>query len=129
MLVKVAAGVILRNDSVFIALRQSNQHQGDLWEFPGGKCEPSEAVDVALVRELKEECGISVTEYSFFKAISHDYGDKQVELHFYKVTGFKDEPMGKEGQEVRWVTVSDLLYYEFPEANKVIVEALMAEVT
>ena len=67
MLVKVAAGVILRNDSVFIALRQSNQHQGGLWEFPGGKCEPSEAVDVALVRELKEECGISVTEHSFLK--------------------------------------------------------------
>ena len=39
MLVKVAAGVILWNDSVFIALRQSSQHQGDLWEFPGGKIE------------------------------------------------------------------------------------------
>ena len=128
MLVKVAAGVILRNGSVFIALRQLNQHQGNLWEFPGGKCEPSEAVDVALVRELKEECGIAVTEYSFFKTISHDYGDKQVELHFYKVTGFEGEPMGKEGQEVRWVIVSDLLSYEFPEANKVIVEALIAEV-
>lgn len=50
MLVKVAAGVILRNDSVFIALRKSNQHQGDLWEFPGGKCESSESAEVASNR-------------------------------------------------------------------------------
>lgn len=57
MLVKVAVGIILRDSAVFIALRQSNQHQGNLWEFPGGKCEPSEPADVALVRELKEECG------------------------------------------------------------------------
>jgi 8-oxo-dGTP diphosphatase len=126
MLVKVAAGVILRNDSVFSALRKSNQHQGDLWEFPGGKCESSESAEVALLRELKEECGIVITDYSFFKSISHDYGDKRVELHFFKVTGFDGNPIGREGQEVRWVAVTDLLSYEFPEANKVIVEALMA---
>lgn len=125
MLVKVAVGIILRGSAVFIALRQSTQHQGNLWEFPGGKCEHAESADAALVRELKEECGIVVTEYVYFKTIAHDYGDKQVELCFYKVTGFHGDPVGKEGQEVRWVDISDLASYDFPDANKVIVNDLL----
>ncbi|PYF84478.1 8-oxo-dGTPase [Marinomonas alcarazii] len=125
MLVRVAAGIIVRDDLVFIALRKSSQHQGGLWEFPGGKCEPMESPETALQRELKEECGIAVTEYSFFKTIAHDYGDKQVELCFYKVTKFDGEPVGSEGQQTAWVPVSDLPSYDFPEANKEIVADLI----
>lgn len=126
MLVRVAAGIILRDGAVFIALRKSSQHQGGLWEFPGGKCELSEEPEVALLRELEEECAIQVTENHYFKTVSHDYGDKVVELLFYKVTGFTGEPIGKEGQEVRWVSVVDLPDYAFPEANVPIVDALIA---
>ncbi|QUX92182.1 8-oxo-dGTP diphosphatase MutT [Marinomonas sp. A3A] len=126
MLVRVAVGIILRDGAVFIALRKSSQHQGGLWEFPGGKCEPSESAEMALVRELKEECGIAVTESSFYKTISHDYGDKQVELCFYKVTAFDGEPVGSEGQEVSWVLISNLSTYQFPDANQQIVSELMA---
>ncbi|PJE57115.1 8-oxo-dGTP diphosphatase MutT [Marinomonas sp. BSi20584] len=128
MLVRVAVGIILRGGEVFIALRNSNQHQGGLWEFPGGKCESSESAETALARELKEECGIAVTESSFYKMISHDYGDKQVELCFYKVTGFDGEPEGSEGQTVSWVAISNLSTYRFPEANQQIVSELMAAV-
>ncbi len=124
--VKVAVGIILRDNLVFVALRKSDQHQGGLWEFPGGKCEASESAEEALVRELKEECGISIIECNFFKTISHHYGDKLVELFFYKVAGFDGEPVGKEGQEVRWVAVSDLISYDFPEANNQIVADLMS---
>ena len=126
MLVRVAVGIILRNDAVFLALRKSNQHQGGLWEFPGGKCEPTELVQTALARELLEECGITVIESAFFKKIAHDYGDKQVELHFYKVTAFDGEPVGSEGQEVTWSAISDLSSYHFPEANLPIVSELMS---
>lgn len=123
---KVAVGIILRDGCVFIALRKNNQHQGGLWEFPGGKCEASEPAEAALLRELKEECGISITEYAFYKTIAHDYGDKSVELLFYKITGFDGEPEGSEGQEVSWVAVSDLSAYQFPDANQQIVLELMA---
>ncbi|QUX96162.1 8-oxo-dGTP diphosphatase MutT [Marinomonas sp. CT5] len=126
MLIRVAVGIILRDDAVFLGLRKSNQHQGGLWEFPGGKCEPLESVQVALARELLEECGITVVESSFFKKIAHDYGDKQVELHFYKVTDFSGEPEGSEGQEVTWAAISYLSSYDFPEANRQIVSDLMA---
>ncbi|WP_207923198.1 8-oxo-dGTP diphosphatase MutT [Marinomonas flavescens] len=125
MLVRVAAGIILRDQSVFIALRKASQHQGDLWEFPGGKCEPDESPADALARELHEECGIVVRQANFFQTISHDYGDKQVELIFFVVTQFDGEARGKEGQEVRWVSITDLADYSFPEANKVIVRALL----
>ncbi|WP_197465335.1 8-oxo-dGTP diphosphatase MutT [Marinomonas sp. TW1] len=127
MLVKVAVGLILRDDQVFIALRDSGKHQGGLWEFPGGKCESGESAELALARELEEECGIQVNACEYFETIAHDYGDKQVELVFYKVTGFLGEPHGKEGQEVRWVSLSQLNEFVFPEANVPIVEALLSK--
>ncbi|AEF54508.1 8-oxo-dGTP diphosphatase MutT [Marinomonas posidonica] len=127
MLIKVAVGLILRDEQVFIALRHASQHQGGLWEFPGGKCEASEAADVALARELQEECGIQVEACEHFDTIAHDYGDKQVELIFFKVTDFTGEPSGSEGQEIRWVSITELADYDFPEANVPIVKALMSD--
>ncbi|RBO81995.1 8-oxo-dGTP diphosphatase MutT [Marinomonas aquiplantarum] len=127
MLVKVAVGLIMRNDQVFIALRDSTKHQGGLWEFPGGKVESGESVELALSRELEEECGIQVSACEHFETIAHDYGDKQVELVFYKVTEFSGEPHGKENQEVRWVSLSQLHEFAFPEANVPIVEALTSK--
>jgi len=127
MLVKVAVGLIMRNDQVFIALRDSTKHQGGLWEFPGGKVESGESIELALLRELEEECGIQVSACEHFETIAHDYGDKQVELVFYKVTEFSGEPHGKENQEVRWVSLSQLHEFAFPEANVPIVEALTSK--
>ncbi|TYL49422.1 8-oxo-dGTP diphosphatase MutT [Marinomonas sp. IMCC 4694] len=126
MRIRVAVGIILRGDTVLIALRKVSQHQGGLWEFPGGKCEQDEAPHTALVRELQEECGIMATTCTFFKLISHDYVDKRVELHFYKVTAFGGEPRGKEGQQVMWVAFDDLSDYAFPEANQSVVLELMS---
>lgn len=125
MLVRVAAGIILRDQKVFLALRKASQHQGGLWEFPGGKCEEDESASVALSRELREECGIDVQKSEHFKTLTHDYGDKQVELSFFTVTEFIGEPSGKEGQEVSWVSVSDIANYAFPKANEPIVELLL----
>ena len=121
----VAAGVIVRDDKVFLALRKPDQHQGNLWEFPGGKCEADELPEHALSRELQEECGIKVTNCSLLETISHDYADKHVALHFFKVTGFEGEPVGKEGQSVAWVPFSELGDYQFPEANQAIVDKLL----
>ncbi|BFM48586.1 8-oxo-dGTP diphosphatase MutT [Marinomonas sp. THO17] len=127
MLVRVAVGLIMRGDQIFIALRDSSKHQGGLWEFPGGKVESGEAVELALSRELEEECGIRINACEHFQTIVHDYGDKQVELVFYKVMEFTGEPHGKEGQEVRWASLSQLKAFSFPEANVPIVDALSSE--
>ncbi|TDR14722.1 8-oxo-dGTP diphosphatase MutT [Marinomonas communis] len=127
MVIRVAAGVIIRNEQVFIALRSQDKHQGGCWEFPGGKVETDEEPQAALERELQEECGIEVIHSQIFKLIKHDYPDKSVELHFFKVTDFSGEAHGKEGQEVAWVPVADLANYRFPEANVPVVDALLDE--
>ena len=125
MLIRVSAGIILKEKNVFIALRKDNQDQGGLWEFPGGKCEEHETPEEALVRELQEECGIQVVTCEFFKEISHDYGKKQVELSFFKVEAFNGEPVGREGQNVCWVPLNELSAYQFPDANTPIVAELI----
>jgi len=62
-----------------------------------------------------------------FESIDWHYPDKQVSLQFYLVQNFRGEPQGREGQEVRWVDLADLANYEFPEANRPVVEKLLAE--
>lgn len=120
-------GVILnQQDEVLLTRRPNDSHQGGLWEFPGGKCEVDETIDGALRRELREELGIEVLEYSPLLTISHDYGDKQVLLDVNLVRGFSGEPRGCEGQPMRWVPRAALATYAFPAANAAIVEALTA---
>ncbi len=123
--VLVAVGVIENTDGeIFICRRGASQHQGDKWEFPGGKVEAGETVALALARELEEEIGIRVSECHSFMRIEHDYGDKQVTLDIRKVTAFSGEPRGLEGQPSRWVPVTELHQYDFPAANSPIVEKL-----
>ena len=121
--VHVVAAVIERGDDILIARRPDHVHQGGKWEFPGGKVESGEAVEIALARELEEELGIQVTEAKPLITIAHDYPDKQVLLDVWRVSQFASEPHGMEGQEVRWVAAESLSEYEFPAANVPIVAA------
>lgn len=122
--VHVAAAVIRGVDGrVLIAKRPDEKHQGGLWEFPGGKVEEGEAVQVALARELKEELGICVTAARPLIQVHHDYPDKQVLLDVWEVSDFTGEPHGAEGQPLAWVSARQLGDYEFPAANRPILAA------
>ncbi|POA20179.1 hypothetical protein C1886_09930 [Pseudomonas sp. FW300-N1A1] len=122
--VHVAAAVIRdAGGKILIARRADAQHQGGLWEFPGGKVEEGEAVQVALARELHEELGIVVTAARPLITVHHDYPDKQVLLDVWEVSAFTGEPHGAEGQPLAWVTGRELGNYEFPAANQPIVAA------
>lgn len=123
----VAAAILSENgEKLFIARRKKDVHQGGLWEFPGGKKELDESPLDALHRELHEELGIETLKTEPLIKLSHDYGDKLVELDVYKVTQFKGRAHGAEGQETRWIQLEDIHHYEFPEANTAIIEALIA---
>ena len=123
--VHVAVGVIINaQHEVLIALRHQKQHQGGLWEFPGGKVEDSEDVLTALARELQEEVHLQVLSASPLIQIEHDYGDKRVMLDVWRVDEYAGEASGREGQPLRWVPVSELPSYAFPAANLAIVEKL-----
>ncbi|MDY7561802.1 Nudix family hydrolase [Pseudomonas sp. CCC3.2] len=122
--IHVAAAVIRGNDGkILIAQRANTQHQGGLWEFPGGKVEAGETVEAALSRELQEELGIAVVAARPLIKIQHDYSDKQVLLDVWDVSAFSGEVRGAEGQPLAWVSARELTSYDFPAANQAIVAA------
>ncbi len=120
----VAAAILDGAGNVFIALRPDHLHQGGMWEFPGGKVESGETVISALNRELNEEIGIAATHASPLIRIPYSYPDRNVLLDVWRVTGYTGNPHGREGQETRWVSLSELTRYRFPAANRPIITAL-----
>lgn len=124
--VHVAVAVIVREGRVLIARRPDHVHQGGLLEFPGGKVEPDETVQQALVREIAEETGLNVPENSLEPVIGirHDYGDKRVFLDVWSTRGAEGEAQGCEGQAVDWLSPDDLQDEHFPAANRPIIRAL-----
>jgi len=124
--VHVAVGVVRDGEGrVLIALRPSHKHQGDLWEFPGGKIEAGESCEAALERELFEELGITVRRSIPLIGIPFHYPDKKVFLDVREVVSFDGEPHGKEGQPLRWVPIQELSNYTFPAANTPIVNSIL----
>ena len=119
-----AAAIVNANNEVLIAKRASHRHQGDRWEFPGGKLEPGETAEQALVRELQEELGITATAFRRLITIRHHYGDKAVCLHVFRVEAFIGTPHGHEGQPLAWVSAARLHDYPFPAANVPIIAAV-----
>lgn len=131
-IVHVAVAVIVKNNSVLIARRPSHVHQGDLWEFPGGKLEAGETIKQALSREILEELGIEIIHSEPLISVLYHYEDKTVLLDSWKVSRFKGRTyasgsisMGLEKQKVQWVEIDQLNQYSFPAANKPIINALV----
>lgn len=121
----VAVGVIKNTfGEVLISLRPPSVHQGDLWEFPGGKVEAGESVEQALKRELYEELAIHVETASPLINIHHDYIDLSVNLDVWLVEKFSGVAHGREGQPIQWVLPDKLADFAFPEANKPIISAV-----
>lgn len=124
-LLHVAVGVIQnKQGQILIAKRAASAHQGGLWEFPGGKVDAGETLQQALRRELKEELAIEVVNSEPLIQIRHDYSDKSVFLDVHKVTDFVGEAKGNEGQPIIWVEPGDLKSFEFPAANRPIINAI-----
>ncbi|MEO0442899.1 MAG: 8-oxo-dGTP diphosphatase MutT [Pseudomonadota bacterium] len=125
--VHVAVGVVINNqDQVLITKRPEKAHQGGLWEFPGGKVEADETVAMALHREFQEEVDIVLNKTSPLLDVKHDYGDKCVLLDVHLCRDFNGQAKALEGQELRWVARSALADYDFPEANRAILKAVLA---
>lgn len=122
----VAVGVIRNSaDQILIAQRGAHQHQGGLWEFPGGKVEDGESVLQALRRELAEELAIEVSGTPRpLCQVAHDYGDRQVLLDVWLVDQFRGTPRALESQPLRWVASGALRSADFPVANRPVIRCL-----
>jgi 8-oxo-dGTP diphosphatase len=120
--IAVAVAVIGNSrGEILIAQRSHDQHQGGLWEFPGGKIESGERVGQALVRECHEELGIKVTPLHRLLTINHRYNEREVILHCWRVNIKSGKAHGREGQPIAWVTPQQLNNYSFPVANRPII--------
>ena len=102
-------------------------HQGGRWEFPGGKVEAGETTSEALARELKEEVDLDIAGSNPWFELQYAYPEKTVLLDIHLVQDFAGEAKGLEGQPVRWVPLSELNQYQFPDANQPILDKLLAE--
>jgi 8-oxo-dGTP diphosphatase len=120
----VAGALFDRDGNVLIAQRPAGKHMAGRWEFPGGKVAPGESESEALVRELREELGVTVTASRPFMRLSHTYPDRIVELSMWLVDGFSGVPEGLDQQELKWVAVDQLGEEDILEADAPFVEAL-----
>jgi 8-oxo-dGTP diphosphatase len=124
--IAVVVGVIQKQGKILVALRPQHVPQPNLWEFPGGKVELGESSFEALVRELKEEVGITVQAAQPWLQLKHTYPERIIALDVWKVEQFTGEAYGREGQQVQWVTPQQLSLIGYPSANKPIIDALLA---
>ena len=137
--VNVAVAVIHFNNQYLLGFRHASQHQGNRYEFVGGKIEPNETPTQGLIREVHEEIGLDIAQNTAVKmgVIRHDYADKGVALHVFKIQVSQaqfdglQQSKGKEGQAVTWVHQSDLVanQYPLPDANARILEWLRLPIT
>lgn len=124
-LTRVAAAVILKPDGRFLlAQRPEGKPYPGYWEFPGGKIERGESAYDALVRELKEELDITITDATPWLTRVHAYTHATVHLAFFRVTGWRGEPRGLEGQAHVWQSIRALDVAPMLPANSPIFRAL-----
>lgn len=109
---------------ILLTRRAQHLHQGGLWEFPGGKLKSGEDTAQALRREIHEELGIEVLVHRPLIRISHAYPDRTVLLDVQRVTNWRGEPRGMEGQPLSWVAPEALSDYPLPAADGPIVAAI-----
>lgn len=120
----VAAAVIERDDAFLLTRRLKGTHLEGTWEFPGGKCEPGEALDACLVRELREELAVDAVVGERLLVTRHPYAERTVELHFLQAD-LAGEPVPQLGQQMRWVPRAELAALDLPEADADLIRLLV----
>jgi 8-oxo-dGTP diphosphatase len=123
--IHVVAGVLSdTRGRILLNRRTEDRDMGGLWEFPGGKREPGESSEQALVRELREELGIEAEVGGWIMDVPQIYPDKRLRLEVRQISSWKGRPRGREGQAIAWVTPDKLSRYSMPPADLPVVAAL-----
>jgi A/G-specific adenine glycosylase len=122
----IAVGVIWRDDEILIAKRMPEGLLGGLWEFPGGKPEPGESLEAAVVREVAEELDVEVEAREKIAAVDHAYSHFEITLHAYHCRYRTGTPKPLGCQEYAWVKAGELGDYAFPAANRRVLDEIRA---
>lgn len=122
----VAVGLIFNEKgSVLIQKRPENGLLGGLWEFPGGKREPDEALEATCRRELLEELGVHVEVEDLFHRLDHAYTHFKITLHAFRCRLPNGIRINASEVPVQWVSVDKLKEYAFPRANRLLINKLL----
>ena len=117
MITEVVAALIWQEDRFMICQRPAHKARGLLWEFVGGKVEPGETKEQALIRECKEELAVALSVGEVFMDVVHEYPDLTVHLTLFNATIAEGIPQRLEHHDIRWITPGEIPEYEFCPAD------------
>lgn len=122
----VVAALIWDNDKFMICQRPAHKARGLLWEFVGGKTEPGETKEQALIRECREELGVTVEVGTVFMELIHEYPDITIRLTLFNASIAEGTPRLLEHNDIRWIRPSEIPEYDFCPADTEILQRLRA---
>lgn len=122
--VEVVAALIREGDRFLICQRPAHKARGLLWEFVGGKVEPGETKEQALVRECREELAIELDVGPVFTEVTHEYPDITVHLTLFHASVRAGTPQRLEHNDLRWITVAEIPQFDFCPADTEILRKL-----
>jgi len=116
-MIEVVAALIWEQDRFMICQRPAHKARGLLWEFVGGKTEPGETSEEALIRECREELAVRVVPEDIFMEVIHEYPDMTVHLKLYNAVIAEGIPQKLEHNDIRWITAGQIPDYDFCPAD------------
>ena len=122
---EVVAALIWRGEKFMICQRPAHKARGLLWEFVGGKVEPGETKEQALIRECQEELAVTLSVGDVFMDVTHEYPDLTVHLTLFNATIAEGEPQKLEHNDIKWITPDEIQNYDFCPADVEILERIM----
>jgi 8-oxo-dGTP diphosphatase len=125
VMTEVVAALIWDNDKFMICQRPAHKARGLLWEFVGGKVEPGETKEQALIRECREELAITLSVGDVFMDVIHEYPDLTVHLTLFNATISAGEPQKLEHNDIKWITPSEISNHDFCPADVEILKKII----
>ena len=124
---EVVAALIWDGNRFMACQRPAHKARGLLWEFVGGKVEPGESREAALIRECREELAVTISVGDVFMEVLHEYPDLTVNLVLFHATIAEGEPQKLEHNDIRWVHPKEIPNYDFCPADEEILKRIMEE--
>lgn len=123
-MVEVVAALIWDEDKFLICQRPAHKARALLWEFVGGKVEPGETKELALIRECREELAVTLSVGNVFMDVVHEYPDIAVHLTLFNATIKEGVPQKLEHNDIRWIAPNEIPDYEFCPADEEILKEI-----
>lgn len=126
--IKVVTALIVRNGAILMCQRHRDKYLGLHWEFPGGKVEPNESFEQALIREVKEELHVDITSHrEYYQDVMSYSNGHTYDVTFYIVDSFEGEPVNTEFEAIQWVIPQSLPTLQHLSGNANIIAKLLKE--